>query len=136
MLAHEYVFRDIKLPPPKKLVWNVFIEHNNEIKVYNIFEHGGFLNSLIKAKKQLKADLKTKKEEKAIEDFKEKVWGLLSYYFWSKCEWEINLTSWINPDRCSPLKIDVYDQVNINFSQFIDYLWANKDELMQYKLKR
>lgn len=109
--------------------WYVYYENpiNRTIEKYNIFDHHWFANACACKAEDYKNDKNT---------FTIEIKHELMYYFWSKCEWEMNLTSWINPDRCNPLKIDVYDQVNLNFSQFINYLWANKEELKRYKLKR
>lgn len=108
--------------------WYVYYENpiKRTIEKFNIFDHSWFTNACACKAEECKND----KETFAVEVKRD-----LMYYFWSKCEWEINLSSWINPDRCNYLKIDVYDQVMLNFEQFIDYLWTNKEELMQYKLK-
>lgn len=109
--------------------WYVYYENpiNRTIEKYNIFNHYWFANGCACKAEECKNDKDT---------FAVKVKNELMYYFWGKCEWEINLTSWIDPDRCNSLKIDVCKQVMLNFDPFIDYLWANKKELMQYKLKK
>lgn len=47
------------------------------------------------------------------------------YYFWSKCEWEVLLTSWVHGGRddAPELKIDVYYQLKMNWDHFVDYVW-------------
>ena len=141
-------------PVTDHLVWNV-IEHDingRKIDVFNIFEHGGFAKSL----------LKIKKECKTFEEFAEQVRRNLSYYFWSKSEWEIIVTTWpphidakelerLNKEREENIKkygqfryeyvnvdigekIDVYDQVMLNWDQFIDYLWRNRKLITKKKL--
>lgn len=54
-------------------------------------------------------------------------------YYWSKCEWEIILSHWPPRKNAQELKIDVYDQVMLNWPIFCDYIWANKDE---FKVRR
>lgn len=111
--------------------WNVFCESrqgsNSQIEQFNIFNHCWFADSCARIAEKYKDD-----KERFAEEIKHE----LMYYFWSKCEWEILLSAWIGSDRVPSLKIDVYDQVNLNFPQFIEYLWANKEELKQYKLNK
>lgn len=110
------------------LEWNVFIENFNaqKIETYNIFDHGGFykdchqyLNEAVKKKKDLNG-----------KELEEKIRRSLMYYFWSKCEWEIILSSWPPTDRIPQRKIDVYEQVMLNWGAFYHYIIEN----MQYFL--
>lgn len=107
------------------LEWNVYIEDINrkEIEIFNIFKHSRFLDDLIKYKKKYK--------EK--EEFLEKVKSSLMYYYWSKCEWEITLHDWPPHDSFKYEKIDVYQQVMLNWNQFGDYLWENKNLIKKEK---
>lgn len=138
-----------------ELIWNVYISDFNskEIKVHNVFNHAGFMQDLIKIKKECKDN---------IEAFEARVERSLTYYYWSKCEWETIVTSWppyitnkelddIIKERdeasmkygmrfrhCVCLetaeKIDVYDQVRMNWRHFINYLWDNR-KLIKNKRK-
>lgn len=102
------------------LCWNVYVGNFNDksIELHNVFEHGGFLNGCRDAARKYKKD-------KA--GFAEAIESELLYYYWSKCEWEVVISSW--PDGKYEKKIDVYTQVMNNWEQFIDYLWAYKAEL-------
>lgn len=51
------------------------------------------------------------------------------YYFWSKCEWEIIISGWPPRDDFNDAKIDVYDQVKLNWDKFVDYTWDHRKEL-------
>ena len=115
---YEKIRQEIKLKP---LVWNVYTENFNErrIEIDNIFDHSGFYDDCVKAAKKYK--------EK--DTFAEEVRRSLMYYFWSKCEWEIVLTAWPPRDDFNDEKIDVYDQVRLNWDAFIDYLWDNRGAL-------
>lgn len=119
--------------------------NSNKIKVYNIFDHCSFNADVVKYLKKYKDK----------EEFAEKLKGSLMYYFWSKCEWEIILSSWptyISVDELNRLneeseeikekykreprrlnvnletkqKIDVYSQVMNNWDVFLDYVWNSK----------
>ena len=126
------------------MIWNVYRENANakKIEVYNIFEHASFKRDVQEAY----ATCKTQKE------FVEKLKRTLMYYFWSKCEWEMIITDWpthvsvTEVERMSAEiakyeadyghkpystgvnlkvaeKIDVYDQVMLNWEAFVNYVW-------------
>ena len=59
------------------------------------------------------------------EDFSEKLKREIMYYFWSKCEYEIILSPWTG--RADDIKIDIYDQIMMNFGRFVDYCWSFKE---------
>lgn len=113
---------------------------------------------LVKAyRKNTKEALKPSEAKKFLNEFKNNVRGELMYYFWSKCEWEIVTASWpvdITLDELTNLnrqlekdrmqysrdpkvlyvnprvgeKIDVYDQVMLNFDAFIEYILGRLKE--------
>lgn len=110
------------------LCWNVYVSNFNgrEIEPYNIFRHARFYDDCCKAKTKFNDDR---------EGFAEAVRSDLMYYFWSKCEWEIILQHWPSMKDFHDKKIDVYDQVLLNWDVFIDYLWNNRKELKRRKPK-
>lgn len=130
-----------------KLEWNVYTHNFNgkSIEKYNIFNHGRFTEDV---KKELK---KCETKEEFAEELRKDVF----YYFGSKCEWEVVITSWVphitiselnrlNEERERTLKehnrepyslyvnpdvgekIDVYEQVMLNWNLFVDYVWSHK----------
>lgn len=130
----------------KNLVWNVFSGNYNtkQIEVENIFEHDGFMEDVKKALKETDKNV-----------FEEKLRQSLSYYFWGKCEYEVVITSWppyidrediesmqceieenekrygtkplrLNPRLTVEKKIDIYEQVRLNWDVFADYVWSQK----------
>ena len=101
----------------KELEWNVYVEYINHrrIEIYNIFEHAGFKEDCDKAWKEYKDN---------SQKFAECVKRSLMYYFWSKCEWEIILSDFFPSDSFKKEKIDVYDQVRLNWNIFINYVWG------------
>ena len=119
--------------------------NGKSIEKFNVFAHSRFLENV---KKNLK-----KCETK--EEFAEELRKDLAYYFWSKAEWEVVITPWVphitmseldrlnkeredsfkkynrepyslyvNPDVGE--KIDVYEQIMLNWDLFVDYVWSNK----------
>ena len=102
----------------QELVWNVYhySQTTRKIEVWNIFyslRFGERIERLIK-----------KKLEK--EAFAEKVKGELMYCFLTKYEDEITVCKYPRPETdADDLRVDVFDQVMLNFDAFIDYLYAN-----------
>jgi hypothetical protein len=99
------------------LEWNVYFEDvcTDTIKPFNIFAHRGFA-----------ADLQLILDNPYLlrEEFEELVDGILHYYFWAKCEYEIILTCWPPDDKFKGIKVDVYNQIALNKEIFMDYLWS------------
>lgn len=81
-----------------------------------MFDHGSFKNEIDKILQ----------EKLNKEDFSEKLKREIMYYFWSKCEYEIILSPWTG--RADDIKIDIYDQIMMNFGRFVDYCWSFKED--------
>ena len=104
--------------------WNVYVFDCNRrsMKDYNIFRHSGFVKYLCEI---------YQKELLSAVDFQEEVRRELQYHFWSKCEYEIVLTEWPSHENLSKdvrEKIDVYDQITLNFDRFIEWLYTDYQE--------
>ena len=130
-----------------KLQWNVYIHNFNgkSIETFNVFEHQRFYEDVCK-------DLKKSKD---IDEFAAQLKGHLFYYFGSKCEYEVVITSWvphIDKDELDRLnseaqefynthkhypyslyvspevaeKVDVYSQIMNNYDIFVGYIWSHK----------
>lgn len=99
-----------------ELEWNVIVGNFNsrQIETDNIFNHYKFKEECDKAWKEYKTD---------FPKFSEAVRRNLMYYFWSKCEWEVIISHWPPSDKRKDKKIDVYEQVMMNWDIFIIYLW-------------
>jgi hypothetical protein len=129
------------------LEWNVFY-HNvnkNKIETFNIFNHWKFAEDVQKYLKKFKDK----------DEFAEELRRDLFYYFGSKCEYEVIITSfptyitmneldrlnherWTHKDRYgtdyvrisanldTEIKIDIYTQVMNNFNIFLEYVWDSK----------
>lgn len=97
------------------LKWMVFVRDMNSDKIleFNIFKHSRFLNDTKKAIKDA-----TTKEELA-----EKMKRILQYYYWCKCEFEIRIMDLRIDTGKKGRKVDVYEQVRLNYDVFINYLW-------------
>nr|DAD94466.1 MAG TPA: hypothetical protein [Siphoviridae sp. cttFh17] len=98
--------------------WYAFYHDINRRKIikWNIFEHSTFRD---KVEDMLKENLT--KEEFSAQLKKE-----LMYYMWSKSEYELILHSWIGD--ANDVKIDIYDQVTMNWGSFVDYVWKFRKE--------
>ena len=104
------------------LIWNVYIQdfNNKCIKTYNIFDHYGFKQDLVKLYDEFK-------EDKI--NFLYNVDLSLKYYYWSKCEWEIILSDWPPSKKFNEMKLDVYSQIKNNWHIFSEYIWNNRDSI-------
>ena len=102
--------------------WNVY-DYNinyNKISVFNIFDHYSFREYVKKAIKKYKNK----------EEFAEQLKSELSYYFWSKAEWElvveitednkIFLIPWLGCRNPEDIKIDVTDDSNFDWKGFAE----------------
>lgn len=99
-----------------EMKWIVFVHDINrdQIKTFNVFDHGGF-----------KKDILSHLEKcKTRDGFAEAARRSLSYYFRCKSEWEILISPWLGCRKTEPVKIDVYQQVMNNWDIFVDYLWT------------
>ena len=107
------------------LEWNVFINDVNhrEIRTFNVFDHYGFLEDC--------AD-NAKKNNKDFAAFADQLNRDAMYYFWSKCEWEIIISDWPTTGKCEE-KIDVYDQLLMNWEHFSNYVWSHGVELRRWR---
>ncbi len=123
-----------------KLEWYVYRYNINSRKIerYNVFEHSGFVNQLGKLPNERNL-------------FAERLRREAQYYFWSKCEMETVVCSWpvyidydeyrrlrdevdIKSQQSSAIrvlnvsptvgeKIDIYDQLTLNWEAFVNYTW-------------
>jgi len=110
------------------LEWNVLRSNWNshQIEPFNVFDHGRFYEG---CKKNAKKNAKDK------EAFAEQLRKDLMYYYWSKCEWEVIIDHWPHNDRFPQKKIDVFDQVSLNWEKFVDYTWEHAVELRRRERK-
>ena len=146
-----------ELEAPKHLTWYVFNSdwNNSTIECINLFDYKWpFLRDLYYNYLKNKED---------FDLFAKDTLSLIMYYFWSKSEDEIVLTSWptslgeeeiqrlvkelknekekyptayrysVFPKLPVAEKIDVATQIIINWDQFIKYLWDNKELIKEYK---
>jgi hypothetical protein len=128
-----------------KLCYYVYIENISQRKIekYNVLN-----DSIVKEIRKRTKGI----SDKSV--FAKIVEQILTYHYWSRAEWEIILTDWpsrISVSEISRLnqeldfyrkeynsspysltvnlateeKVDVYDQVKLNWDIFINYLWEN-----------
>lgn len=99
------------LPKDGGPVWNVIVHDINydQFISYNVFRHVRFSEDI-------------KKGPRKGQDFDEWLRCTIMYYFWSKCEYEIILSPWPPHENDKDLKIDVYDQLMVNYHRFREYV--------------
>ena len=103
------------------LEWYVYVSNFNarNIESHNVFNHGGLVDDIRK-------NLKKNGEDR--EAFEAQLRRDLMYWYWSKCEWEIIISHWPPRQDAADAKIDVFDQIMLNWKRFCDYVWENKNE--------
>jgi hypothetical protein len=109
------------------LEWYVIYGDFNKgtIERYNVFDHGGFFEDCQKNK--------NKNAEKI--EFINQLQKDLKYHFWSKCEWEVIVSHWPPVKRFQDEKIDVYDQIIMNWIVFSDYVWDHRNEFDEQSIR-
>ena len=95
--------------------WYAYYHDSNagKIRPLNVFDHGGFRHDVeeILQKKDLDRDA-----------FSKEIRSSMMYYFWSKCEYEVIIKEWVGVP--AQLHVDIFQQVDMNWNHFIDYLWS------------
>ena len=96
-------------------VWNVYHHNSNKsvIEPHNVFAHSGIRKDIAKAVKQ----------RKSKEQFAEILRSSLMYYYWSKAEWEVIISPWCGGMNTKDIKVDVFEQVMLNWDLFLEYAW-------------
>lgn len=117
-----------KTPAP---VWNVYVEDVNthQIKTFNVFHSYTFITACRKIFRKYSGSFL--KEPGKIAELKEEIRNWAQYSFWSKCEYEIVLTGWISEK--TEKKIDVYDQLMLNWDSFFQYTYDHKAYFLRRK---
>lgn len=97
--------------------WYVFINddfNGKGIGKFNVFNSVKFKRGLLDIKKRLKKNPSL--------DCKSEIEKELMYCFWGKCEYEVVIGSLFSKDISDFDKIDIYDQVMLNFDKFAEYV--------------
>ena len=143
--------------PVKELYWPVYYEDVNgrKIEVKNVFN----LNWPMLA--AFYCINKCCKDESAFDFFSKMIAREIGYELWARCQYEVVITSWpvyitaeeleslkkeeteakekghnfcrtsVDPDI--GIKVDVAQQIMMNWDNFIAYLWNNRKLLKKYK---
>lgn len=116
------------------LEWNVLVGDFNSgtIKIHNVFDHWSLMEDLGKTMRRLNRNKELSEDEKKAQ-FLEELRRDMMYYYWSKCEWEVIVSHWPQSERCKDEKIDVYDQVRMNWDLFCEYVWEHRKEIAKRK---
>lgn len=99
--------------------WYVFYHSHIEkrIKKLNIFDHSTFAQKY----------LQILKRKLSREEFAKEVESILFYHYNSKFEYEVIISSLCeSKNRDEEIKVDVYEQIKLNWDIFIDYIYDFK----------
>ena len=61
--------------------------------------------------------------ELSHDEFEELVRHAAQWQFWARCEYEFVLLGWPTGPNEKGYKMDVYEQLEVNWFRFIEYLW-------------
>ena len=119
------------------MTWNVYRHDINsrKIEIFNIFEHYSFnedVNKILKKKI-------------TYNELSDKLKSSVMYFFWCKYEHEVVVTTFppyidkkemnvvineydkhpyrMNVNLETGIKIDIHDQLMLNWNRFVDYVW-------------
>lgn len=108
--------------------WYVYRHDTNKGKIikYNVV-NTGVINHLIEMLNQIKKE----KGHWCYDDFTEAAVQIYRYYYWGKCEHEIIIKEWVGKE--AEEKVDVFDQLMLNWDIFVDHLYDYVIELMSSK---
>ena len=95
--------------------WYVMVEENNKVRAYNVFNNIAFRRAV----KEL-FDI----PELTFEEFSEEMRGLVMWQYWARAEYEITVGHWPCNDAGRMQKIDVFRQLEMNWTRFIEYVYS------------
>lgn len=108
--------------------WYVYRHDSNKGKIvkYNVI-NTGVINHLIERLNQIKKE----KGRWNYDDFTVAAMQIYRYYYWGKCEHEIIIKEWVGKE--AEEKVDVFDQLMLNWDIFVDHLYDYVIELISSK---
>lgn len=116
-----------KTPDPE---WYVFVSDFNTktIKTFNVFHSHNFLTGC-------KESFKKYKLPEQYNELAESIRHDAMYSFWSKSEYEIVITELMDRPDFNEVKIDVYQQLMLNWEPFIRYTIDHKAYFLRREKK-
>ena len=116
-----------KTPDPE---WYVYVSNFNskEIETFNVFHSYSFLRGC-------KESFKRYKLPDQYDELVEGIRRAAAYSFWSKCEYETVITELFSRDGFNEKKIDVYQQLMLNWDSFVEYTIKHKAYFLRREKK-
>ena len=113
MLASKHLERSMakKATIPSYNVW-IWDFNTDSLESYDVVPR--FVESI-------KQYIKPKNLPKTKEALDEILESDARYCFWTKCEYEMIIHGW--PEQKNDQKVDVYQQLKLNWSIFLDFFW-------------
>ena len=97
----------------KVLEWNVILYEHDKIRIYNVFNNAYFseaITDIMHTPNLSRNEISELIERKA------------RWQFWGRCEYEYIMSSWPPYKEDKGYKIDVFEQLTLNWGRFIDYI--------------
>ncbi len=96
--------------------WYVYYYDINGKKIKPLNVLGGYMQEFIQEIK--------KKHKSSKNAFAEELNKELMHRFWGRAEWEVVISAWCGGNGDEAIKIDVYNQIKLNWQSFVDYCWS------------
>lgn len=101
--------KKVTVPTYNVWIWNF---NHDELESYDVVPR--FVDSI-------KRYIKPKDRPKTKEDLADVLMADARYMFWSKCEYEMIIHGW--PEQKNDKKVDVFQQLQLNWLLFVDFFW-------------
>jgi len=111
MMLEDVTFKKYKDINKKAFSWKVILHECNGDKIV--------VHDVLAYKKD--AIKKMRRQSSSIEEFEDKLSTMMASQYWSRAEYEVVVHAWCGGD--AELKIDVYDQLKLNWDKFVEYCY-------------
>lgn len=104
--------------------WNVYRFDMNKktMEIFNVFNHSSFYNEVMEL-------------DPYDSEFANELRKCTQYYFWSKTEYEIILSPWPSIRETIEEKVDIYNQLRLNWEHFVNYVAQELKKLKVPQMK-
>ena len=104
----------------KVLEWNTILYERDKIRIYNVFNNAYFSEAVINI-------MHTPNLSRA--EISDMIMRKAQWQFWGRCEYEHIISNWPPYNEDKGYKIDVFEQLTVNWDRFIDYIMHSYGKL-------
>ena len=104
----------------KVLEWNTILYEHDKLRIYNVFNNAYFSEAVTNI-------MHTPNISRS--EISEVIMRKAQWQFWGRCEYEHIISSWPPYDGDKGYKIDIFEQLTLNWDRFIDYIMRSYGKL-------